>query len=257
VPLTPFQLSVAGLLAPNRSDDSHLAGGAALLLEPNSSRYSNDLDYFHDSVSRVASAYQADSNTLLSAGMTVSVVLAQPGFVRAMVALGALHTKVEWAHDSAWRFMPVRFDPRVGTLLHPVDLATNKVLALVGRREPRDLLDALYLHDTVLPFGATVWAAAGKDPGFTPHAILDLARRVGRYRQRDLDRLDLAKPMDITVLKQRWLVILDSCEAFINGRPPDEIGCLYWDGGEFVQPAPGSKAVCHYGRPGGVIPVVG
>jgi hypothetical protein len=31
------------------SFDCHLAGGAAILIEPNTTRFSRDLDYFHDS----------------------------------------------------------------------------------------------------------------------------------------------------------------------------------------------------------------
>ena len=44
VPLTRYQDEVARLLATNRSPDNYLAGGAALHIEPNSKRYSNDLD---------------------------------------------------------------------------------------------------------------------------------------------------------------------------------------------------------------------
>jgi len=32
----------------------------------------------------------------------------------------------------------------LGLALHPFDLATNKVLALVGRAEPRDWIDAIH-----------------------------------------------------------------------------------------------------------------
>lgn len=46
-------------------------------------------------------------------------------------------TKVEWARDSAWRFMPTVRDERVGWVLHPVDLAVNKIIALAGRDEAR------------------------------------------------------------------------------------------------------------------------
>ena len=40
-----------------------------------------------------------------------------------------------------------------GYMLHPIDLAVNKLLALVGRDEPRDFLDTLYVHHTVLALG--------------------------------------------------------------------------------------------------------
>jgi hypothetical protein len=49
VPLTDFQAGLARLLSENRTFDSYLAGGAAILIEPNTNRFSRDLDY---SVSR-------------------------------------------------------------------------------------------------------------------------------------------------------------------------------------------------------------
>jgi hypothetical protein len=106
MPLTPFQEEVARLLAPQRSLDSYLAGGAAIHIAPTSERYSNDLDYFQDSVERVASAAVADRNQLEANGFTVEIGVNQPGFVRALVRRGAEVTKVDWAHDSAWRFLP-------------------------------------------------------------------------------------------------------------------------------------------------------
>ncbi|MCC6221402.1 MAG: hypothetical protein IT291_09205 [Deltaproteobacteria bacterium] len=52
-------------------------------------------------------------------------------------------TKLEWAHDTAWRFMPAIYNATTGYQLHAVDLAINKVLALAGRDEPRDFLDVI------------------------------------------------------------------------------------------------------------------
>ncbi len=47
MPLRPFQAKVALLLSENRTEDSPLAGGAALHFMPNLLRFSVDLDYFH------------------------------------------------------------------------------------------------------------------------------------------------------------------------------------------------------------------
>jgi len=186
VPLTRFQKEILALLARNRAPDSYLAGGAALHFQPNSLRYSNDLDYFHDSEERVTSAYGADRELLLGEGYGVEVLLSQPGFLRATVARHDGATRVDWAHDSAWRFMPPVRDELGGYLLHEVDLAVNKVLALAGRDEPRDFVDILFVHDRVLPLGALCWAAAGKDPGFTPLSLLEMLRRRGRHRPEEL-----------------------------------------------------------------------
>ena len=256
VPLTDFQASLARLLSANRSFDSYLAGGAAILIEPNTTRFSRDLDYFHDSEARVAEAFAADRRLLEASGYSLNVELNQPGYIRAIVCKGGDATKVEWARDSAWRFMPTVRDDRVGFVLHPVDLAVNKVLALAGRDEPRDVLDALYLHTSVLGFGALCWAACGKDPGFSPLSLLELLRRRGRIRAEDLARLDLAEPIDLHTVKSAWLDALDSVEPFVASRPPKEIGCLYYSASKrtFLDPREVKDAVPHFGRPGGVLP---
>jgi hypothetical protein len=258
VPLTDYQAHLARLLSGNRSLDSYLAGGAAILIEPNTKRYSRDLDYFHDSDTRVAEAFAADCGVLEQAGYSVDVDLQQPGYVRAVVRRDEDATKVEWARDSSWRFMPTVKDDRVGFLLHPVDLAVNKVLTLAGRDEPRDVVDVLYLHRHVLMLGALCWAACGKDPGFTPLSVLELLKRRGRIRPEDLERLDLTEPMDVHATKRAWLKALDSVEPFVESRPPEEIGCLYYSPSRraFVDPREVSDAVPHFGRPGGVLPRV-
>ena len=246
------------MLSGNRSFDSYLAGGAAILIEPNTTRYSRDLDYFHDSDRRVAEAFASDRDLLERSGYALDVDLLQPGYARAIVRKDGQATKVEWARESSWRFMPTVKDDRVGFLLHPVDLAVNKVLALAGRDEPRDVLDVLQLHRRVLPLGALCWAACGKDPGFTPLSLLELLKRRGRIRPDELARLDLAEPVDLVVLKEEWLEALDSVEPFVSSRPPDEFGCLYYSCSKraFVDPRGVADALPHFGRPGGVLPRV-
>jgi hypothetical protein len=260
VPLTLFQRALLAELAAARSDDRYLAGGAALHFEPHSTRFSDDLDFFHDSVERVASTFTADRTLLEGAGYSVAVMLSQPGFVRATVAQGEHATRVDWAHDSSWRFMPLVREPLGGLLLHPIDLAINKVLALAGRDEPRDFVDILFIHATVLPLGATCWAAVGKDPGFTPLSLLELLKRRGRYRPEEFARLAVAAPFDVVAAKQTWLAALADADTFVRSRPPDEAGCLYWWSAEqaFVMPLPGTSldagVAVHFGAPGGVVP---
>ena len=256
MPLTEHQRAVAKLLSAQRTLDSHLAGGAALHIAPNSKRYSNDLDYFHDSVERVANAFAADRAELVRNGYTVEASLNQPGFIRAVVGKNGEHTKVEWVHDSSWRFLPPVHHPDFGYLLHPIDLAINKVLALAGREEPRDYLDVLYVDATVLSLGALCWAAVGKDPGFTPISLLELLRRKGKYRPEDFARLHLTEPVDLPQCKAQWLAALEAAEALARRLPPSEIGCLYYATRKkrFVTPDGSEDVVPHYGRPGGVLP---
>jgi hypothetical protein len=263
VPLTEFQRTLLATLAESPNDDRYLAGGAALHFSPNSARYSDDLDFFHDSEARVTSAFARDRATLDRAGYALSVELSLPGFVRASVSRDAEATRVDWAHDSAWRFMPLVRDKLGGLLLHPVDLAINKVLALAGRDEPRDFVDTLFVHRRVLPLPALCWAAVGKDPGLTPLSLLELLKRRGRYRPEDFSRLNLVSPFDLAEGKATWLSALEATERFARERPPDELGCLYYatHDARFVVPNAGEDLaaqgiVPHYGSPGGVLPRV-
>lgn len=262
MPLTAFQRDLLAELAKAQTDDRYLAGGAALHFAPNSTRYSNDLDFFHNAVERVASTFEADRARLLASGCALTVEVSQPGFVRAIVSRGAEATRIDWAHDSAWRFMPLVRDPLGGLLLHPIDLGINKVLALAGRDEPRDFVDILYLHERALRLGALCWAAVGKDPGFTPLSLLELLKRRGRPRPEDVARLHLTAPLDLVVAKETWLGALGDADVFIRSRPPEEIGCLYWSASRqtFVMPAPGDASAVdvgpHFGTPGGVLPRV-
>lgn len=262
MPLTPFQDELLRLLATNRQPDSYLAGGGGLHSAPNSSRFSQDIDFFHDSEGRVAEAFEADRSLLEERGCKVTVEYALPGNVRAMVVRGEDRTRIDWAHDSAWRFMPAIRDETGGYRLHAVDLALNKLLALAGRDEARDYVDILECHEWILPLGALIWAAAGKDPGLSPHSLLELLKRRGRPRQPDLDRLHLARPLDAAEAKTRWLRALAEAESFVSSRPASELGCLYFhqETGSFRAPEEGKSLkdqglVPHYGVPGGVLPL--
>lgn len=261
MPLTTFQRTLLATLATRPNEDRYLAGGAAMHFSPQSTRYSDDLDFFHDSEARVARAFDQDRATLRHAGFEVEVELTLPGFVRTVVGRGDEATRVDWAHDSAWRFMPLVRDELGGLLLHPVDLAVNKVLALAGRDEPRDFVDILFAHRTILPLAGLSWAAVGKDPGLSPLSLVELLKRHGRYRPEDFTRLQLAEPFDLPAAKREWLDALGATESFARSRPSEEIGCLYYAGelDRFVIPAPDvgldeQRVVAHYGRPGGVVP---
>ena len=49
--------------------------------------------------------------------------------------------RLEWVTDSDFRFFPTVSDALFGYMLHPVDLALNKVQAAANRRKLRDIVD--------------------------------------------------------------------------------------------------------------------
>ena len=107
---------------------------------------------------------------------------------------GATH--LEWVVDSEFRFFPVLQDDTFGYVLHPIDLATNKIMAAAGRREVRDVVDAVMVHETILPLGAVVWAAVEKAPGYTPEGLIAEIRRNSNYPTAEWRALASAEPID-------------------------------------------------------------
>jgi hypothetical protein len=249
MPLTPFQREVARILAAHRNPESHVAGGAVINRADTSLRYSDDLDIFHDAAESVAVCAEADAKALREAGYAVEWALRQEGFFRAEVSRGEDRVRLDWTTDSAFRFFPVEPDEDFGYCLHPADLAINKVLALAGRVEMRDFLDILYLDDTYLSLGAIVWAACGKDPGYTPSLLLDLTNRHACFRESDLKGENLARPLDLRELKKQWLAARERAESLFAGLPEEELGCLYLDPvNKPVTPDPDSPTFPHLKR---------
>ncbi len=258
MPLTDIQRKVLSLLAVNRSEESHLAGAAGLHMSEKSPRRSADIDLFHDREEAVASAFAKDRALLEGSGYSLTLQLSQPGFIRAIVSdRKNEQIRVDWAYDSVWRFMPPVQLEDTGYVLHPVDLAVNKVLALVGREEPRDFIDVVYLHQRVLPLGALAWAACGKDPGLNPQMLLELLARRGRIRPEDMKRLDLAVALDPVEQEGIYREALQRGREWVATRPAEEAGCLYRrpDTGRFFAPEGDESHVVHRGSRGGVLPV--
>ena len=261
MPISDFQAEVLRCIAANRSPGSYLAGATVLHRGKDSPRYSQDLDLFHDVEESVAKSAEADADALAAAGYELEWLLRTPAFHRAVVGMDDRRLRIEWAHDSAFRFFPVEKDPDLGFRLHAADAAANKVLALAGRSEVRDFVDVIHLHETYLPLGALVWAACGKDAGFTPDLLLEQVARHSAYTQADLDRLQLREPLDCKVLKRLWLGMLDGARKLVTSLPPDEIGCLYLTQAQVpVEPDPDSRdfpqLTRHHGSVGGAWPVV-
>jgi len=264
--LTEFQRGVCRLLAENRirSGESYVAGGAALNELLHASRRSRDIDLFHDTEQALAASWRADRDSLEAKGHHVSVVRERPTFVEAEVRRGSEGVIIQWAHDSAYRFFPLVRHEELGLVLHPFDLATSKVLALAGRVEPRDFVDTLTCDREVQPLGLLAWAACGKDPGWSPAAILEQAARTARYSEAELRGLDYdGEPPRAAELSQRWHGALAAAREVTALLPAREAGraVMVRDGGLFREEPQAlreallqDQLVYHEGSIGGAFP---
>ncbi|MEX2580727.1 MAG: hypothetical protein WD342_16840 [Verrucomicrobiales bacterium] len=95
----------------------------------------------------------------------------------------------------------------------------------------RDYVDIVEL-DRTYPLEATIWAACGKDPGFSPILLLEMMRRFARIHPRQLEMIQ-ARHLDPIELKKAWIAMSDRAETEItrlaDTRPEIPIGVAFVD----------------------------
>ena len=224
--LTAYQIEILRLLADKRkrTGESYVAGGAALNFVLKTSRLSRDLDLFHDTTEALEVTWLSDRDFLLGSGYTIEVIREVPSFVEADIRKNNDHVLIQWVRDSAFRFFPLVEDNVLGLTLHPFDLASNKVLAMAGRLEPRDWIDTLECHKRVQPLGYLVWAACGKDPGVNPEMVLAEGARL-HYSQMEIDTLAFeGGPPSAAQLSVEWKRALEQARRIVDMLPEDTLG---------------------------------
>jgi hypothetical protein len=231
--LTLFQKTVSNLIASHRrrSGESYVAGGAALNELIGAPRLSDDLDIFHDTAEAVHREFEQDAAVLRQAGLIVTIRRQWDTFVEATIETSNGNTILQWAFDSAFRFLPLVEHVELGLTLHPFDLAVNKVLALVGRAMPRDWIDIMECDTRVQPLGYLAWSASGKDPGLNPSFILEQAGRSARYTDLELEEVRFEGPRpSAAVLSLQWKRIHSEARAVVDLLPGDQVGKCILDG---------------------------
>jgi len=225
--LTAFQRELCQLLAAQRlaSGESYVAGGAALNELLGAPRVSRDVDLFHDTAEALTKTFEADRRELERNRCELRIVRERPAFVEVEVRRGKDVVLLQWVQDSAYRFFPLVREEPFGLTLHPFDLATNKVLALVGRLEVRDWIDTIASSEKLQHLGYLAWAACGKDPGFSPTAILEYAARSSRYSAEEVAALEFdGPPPDAGALARRWRVLLEEAHRIVATLPAEDVG---------------------------------
>ena len=257
MPLTSLQCRLLGIIAKNRTPDSYVAGGSVINAE--GIRYSADLDLFSDRIEALSVAVGADTKALAGAGLSIDWQARGDAFHRAVVSDGANSTRLDWAVDSDYRFFPTRMDERFGYALHPVDLATNKLLAAEGRNEVRDAIDLMTVDRMILPLGATAWAAAAKSPGLSPDGIIEALRARARFTDAHLAQERLTRRLDAAELNAWIRATCDAARAWLDTVPRGSGFGLWVDAGgrpgqpDFTRPESAAWRV-HEGRRGGAWP---
>lgn len=147
-----------------------IAGGNAMLAHHLVVRPTQDLDLFTPVASEVDPLAAALAHALRSQGAQVEIDRRGPGFSRLTVqTVDGRQVAVEIGHDARLRDS-VQLD--FGRVLHPDEVAADKVLALFGRAAARDLVDVAALAEGY-PLPQLCALALEKDAGFDPRLLAD------------------------------------------------------------------------------------
>lgn len=229
--LTRFQSDILKLLADNRcgNEGSYVAGGLALNHALAAPRLSRDIDIFHDSIEALHASWRLDKASLEAAGYALRPIRELRTFIEVEVSKDGATTEIQWGSDSSYRFFPLVEDSVAGYTLHPIDLAANKLAALVGRTEPRDWIDVITSIREIQPLVYLLSAACGKDPGFSPSSMLEyVARR--RYTQPEIDaKIIPVGAYDAAELCRFWREEVERTRDALEGFPREKAGMCVLD----------------------------
>jgi hypothetical protein len=186
----------------------HLAGGGALGLHLGHRR-SLDLDLFADQEAAFRATLTSLPVIARDLGARVEILMDAPAFRRVLLTSSEGETvRVDLVLETAERVGPPPV-ARNGLLFDPIEeLLANKLCAILGRSEPRDLVDLFYLDQAGYHLLDTLPAARRKDAGLTPG---QLAWAIGQV---PLDRLPagLLAPLTLDALRAFRARLIDALE---------------------------------------------
>lgn len=148
-----------------------LTGGGALVGFHLHHRTSDDLDLFAKPPVGIDEGRRALAAAAEALGGTVESLRAWPEFHRALVRRGEESVVVDLVVDRAPDVAPPETGPD-GILLHSLrEIAANKICALLGRAELRDLVDLREILSRGLDLQQVLADAERKDGGVSPATL--------------------------------------------------------------------------------------
>ena len=208
--LSPLQERLLRLLA-EAVPEGTLTGGAALAAFYTRHRATRDIDLFFHGKQRLSGEPAAVEAALRAGGIVVDVLQRAPAFYRLRATADGETTVVDLVADPVMQVeVPRRHELSAGggvTLLadSPHEILVNKLSALLGRAEVRDLQDVQALLHSGEDLRRAALDAPRKDGGFSPLTLAWVLRG-----------------LDVQALARVAALELDEVERLIRFR--DELG---------------------------------
>ncbi len=182
----------------------YLTGGTVVSRVYLHHRVSDDLDLFVNYSSQFGAWCGLVVDELLNrSDWQAKPTLRQQYFARVVLTQNDVDLKIEMVNDVPSHVGEIRVHPVLGRIDSPENILANKLTALIGREEPRDLADVWGLCTHMgLSIQAAIEGAISKATGIYP---LDLARRLCTATRKDWQQVLWIDPPDV----DRYLADLD------------------------------------------------
>jgi hypothetical protein len=168
--LTPLQTEVLEAFF-QRERGFFLTGGAALAGFHLGHRATDDLDLFTSEARAFERGHFVLTEVAQELGAALQVRQDAPGFKRLVLTRGVDALVIDLVKDSGPQLHADKLE-RDGVVMDPADeILANKLTALVGRAEERDLVDVMFLERAGYSVEAMLPAALAKDGGCTPATL--------------------------------------------------------------------------------------
>lgn len=202
------------------------SGGAALSAFYLAHRRSLDLDFFTDDAESIDELQLRLGRLCQEQGWELREEQRYPGFRRCMVSDGAAQTLLDFVHEPVQQVVPLGEKPMHQGLRYDslVDLVTNKLCAVLGRGDVKDLVDLYFLERANVDLLAFLDTARTKDGGIEPTTLAWVLRATPTDPSRLLllqpvSAADLAHFRDQLVnrlLERGWTVAADEEGAEVS-----------------------------------------
>lgn len=175
--LTAFQREVLDAFF-QRERGFFLTGGAALAGFHLGHRTTDDLDLFTLQQAAFERSRFVVADVAAAIGAQLDIRQDAPGFKRVVLSRGDEGLVVDLVKDVSAQLHPGKLE-RDHIVVDPADeILANKLTAIVGRAEKRDLIDVMLLERAGYPVDAALPAALAKDGGCTPATLAWLLSEV-------------------------------------------------------------------------------
>ena len=208
--LTPLQKRVLEAL-PETVPPWVLTGGAALVGFYLHHRATRDLDLFWHGREHLGEERDACIRSLRERGLEVHTLQREPAFVRLIVSDGTDTVQVDLVADPVEAVEEATAQPlgAVEILVDtPHEILVNKLCALLGRSEMRDLVDVLALTDRGEDLERALRDAPRKDTGFSAVSLAWVLRGLPLNELASAASLDAAETERMVAMRNRLVKML-------------------------------------------------